>query len=225
MTPRIRTRQMAGPTRHGTQRGYKTRGCRCELCRAAVTRAEKAYRLNRMHNGDREIDATGTRRRILALGTIGWSQREIAAQSGLTQRTIGRLATAVVTSVHTDTAAAIRTTFARLEMTPGPGGMHVTRAAINSGGLPPLAWDEDSIDDPDATPATCDVPTGIDPVVVARLVSGVRVDARPSEQTEALRVLSEQGMTDTEIAERLRVTERTVLRWRHRDGLESRWAS
>ena len=41
--------------------------------------------------------------------------------------------------------------------------------------------------------------------------------------TTALAELVEAGLSDAEIAEALEVSARTVLRWRKRDGLPSRW--
>lgn len=224
---RIRRYDTTGQTAHGTPAGYRTRGCRCQPCKDAVARAGNRYKLSRMSNGLHEIDATGTRRRILALGVIGWTQRELARESGVAQRTVGRIATGHAPTVHVVTAAAIRVTFGRLELTRGTGNTHTIRAAIRCGGHPPLAWDDDAIDNPRAEPDTVGTqdPTDVDLVAVARAVDGRPVTLTDAEKREAVRRLVELGVTDEEIGRRVGLTDRTVCRWRAAEGLASRWVA
>ena len=47
----------------------------------------------------------------------------------------------------------------------------------------------------------------------------------PPEQAAAYRRLATSGLSDAQIAERVGVGPRTVLRWRQRDGVESRWVA
>jgi hypothetical protein len=104
----------------------------------------------------------------------------------------------------------------------------VKNAAAAEGWLPPLAWDDDTIDDPDAVPnRTCDE-AGIDFVMVDRLCSGHaqfkspgggRPD--PAEVIEAVRLLTARGLTDGEIGDRIGRSKEAVLKVRARAGIPS----
>jgi len=56
---------------------------------------------------------------------------------------------------------------------------------------------------------------GVDEAVVDRLTCGSRVDSIKSERLEATRILSHWGHSIALIAERLHVTQRSVVRYRH----------
>jgi DNA-directed RNA polymerase specialized sigma24 family protein len=88
----------------------------------------------------------------------------------------------------------------------------------------PLAWDDDTIDDPAARPhigaAWSDA---FDEVAVLRAMYGDPVRLRPSERAEATRRLTAAGLSAAQIAERLGCTKRSVVRQRNarkrwRDG-------
>lgn len=103
------------------------------------------------------IDATGTRRRIRALIAIGWTQTAIAARLGWTvQNLSARMVQGTRgTEVTERTRKAVVTMYDDLWQQPQTGG-HATRAralAARHGWPPPLAWDDDAIDDPTASPA------------------------------------------------------------------------
>lgn len=157
---RIHARRAVGTISHGTQSGYKS-GCHCDPCTEGARRAANIYRLHLIRTGPRTIDPTGTRRRVLALGMIGWPLNRIATEAGLTPRQVQRIAAGKCAAVHVNTAAAIIRAYDALSMTPAPVGRTryeragralVRRAARLHGGHVPLAWDDDLIDDPDAAP-------------------------------------------------------------------------
>lgn len=95
------------------------------------------------------IDSAGTRRRIQALATLGWSlayQAERLSRAASNYRAI--LAKRSVTAA---TARAVRDLYDQLSMTPAPPGYSAAAArghAQRQGWLPPLAWDDDLIDLP-----------------------------------------------------------------------------
>lgn len=96
-------------------------------------------------------DAAGTRRRIQALARLGWSLGEQARRVGWTHQNYAALQTR--TQVIARTARLVRGLYEDLSMTPAPDGPGVERArreAARKGYLPPLAWDDDLIDLPDA---------------------------------------------------------------------------
>lgn len=97
------------------------------------------------------IDAAGTRRRIQALACLGWSLGEQARRLGWTTQNYSALQTR--TQVIARTARLVRDLYDELAMTPAadtPGATRARNAAANKGHLPPLAWDDDLIDLPDA---------------------------------------------------------------------------
>ena len=138
-------------TRHGDRTAY-WHGCRCPEAIAAERDYKRQYRKRKyLARGALTVDATGTRRRIRALQALGWPLYVIDGHIGGTPRT--GLAWNILTSsaVFRSTAEAVERCYASLSMTPGPSAQ--TRArALRKGWVPPLAWDDDVIDDPTARP-------------------------------------------------------------------------
>lgn len=137
--------------RHGTRANYD-RGCRCPDAREA----HRLYRKRRREGRalDAYIDATGTRRRLQALAAIGWSAPALAARSTVTSTMISYLRQpSTGPLVRRDIAAVVTALYDRWSGTPGPCG-RVRGAARHNRYAPPLAWDDDAIDDPAASPVT-----------------------------------------------------------------------
>lgn len=59
----------------------------------------------------------------------------------------------------------------------------------------------------------------LDPIQVERALYGDRVPLSLAERIEAVRRLNREGLTDPQIADRLHVSDRCVLRLRHRAGI------
>lgn len=111
----------------------------------------------------------------------------------------------------------------RLSMTPGPSA-HTAGWAAKRGYAPPLAWDEDSIDDPAARPAT-DRPVATDAQVIDLVAIRRAIESPDSsppltkpERIVAASALAALGLADGRIGERLGFSDRTVLRWRQADS-------
>lgn len=134
--------------KHGTNSGYVTHKCRCDLCRAANTRRCKKYHLDVIRGGPKMIDATGTHRRIQALYWMGWTGKQIADRAGLND---GQQVSFLLkrTRVNGRTADKIRRAFEALATTRGPS-VRTRARAVKAGWVGPMHWDD--IDDPDATP-------------------------------------------------------------------------
>ncbi|WP_304452849.1 hypothetical protein [Nocardiopsis sp. YSL2] len=104
------------------------------------------------------VDATGTQRRLAALIRIGWSQRRLAALLGTQQPTISRWLHA--TRVSLATHQSVIDLYDRLwdtappQATPGQraAASRARRFATEAGWPPPMAWDDDELDDPAAQP-------------------------------------------------------------------------
>lgn len=102
----------------------------------------------------RPIDATGTHRRIQALVAIGYSQNYLAGRLGIQRSNMSQTMTREQVTVRT--ARLARALYAELWNKPNhPTVWHERSAATRArnhakahGWLPPMAWDDDLIDDP-----------------------------------------------------------------------------
>lgn len=104
-------------------------------------------------------DSTGTRRRLHALVATGWSQARLARELGMTGANFGAMMRR--DQVTAGTAREVGDLYDRLWNQPPPehdqrtriAASRARRHAADRGWAPPLAWDDDLIDDPSATPA------------------------------------------------------------------------
>lgn len=160
------------------------------------------------------IDPTGTRRRVHALETLGFSQKFIADRLGIANSNFAR---AMV--VDRVTARVARGVAAQYDLlwNKRPEDFVVKqwvadrtrRMAARQGWAPPLAWDDDTIDDPAAVPQV-DAPQagfteGAD--VVARFLLGESVVLDRQAQREVISHLMEwSNETPEEIGARLGMT-------------------
>lgn len=142
-------------------------------------------------------DATGTRRRLQALVFLGYSLPEIARRAGLSYSSLHQTATGRWTSVRTPAATKVAALYRQLSIVPAPQSRTAEQArnqAMARGWHGPMAWDD--IDDPACKPepAEAAAPRHVHANDVAELAA--------------------QGLADEEIARRLEVSPRTVLRAR-----------
>jgi hypothetical protein len=180
------------------------------------------------------VDATGTRRRLQALVALGWPVSHLRARVGASSRTTWLLTSgggAASDFVTVRLRDAVLSLYDELSMTlpaPGRGATRARGMAAARGWAPPLAWDDDSIDDPSAAPqrgVPGDVDSDIDEVIVERVLAGDRMTLSRSARGVVVARLAEAGESDRQIAARLGVVEMTVLRDRQRLGIESRWVA
>lgn len=141
-------RSACGATQHGTDYAYKQHHCRCADARNAYRVYRKRIREGR--HTPRLVDGTGTRRRLEALAAIRWPSSEIAERLGRrAHRSVSLLRNCK--DVHVSTARRVAAVYDELSMTIGPSEK-TAQYAQKHGWVPPLAWDEDTIDDPTAEP-------------------------------------------------------------------------
>ena len=134
----------------------------------ATTTAAIARRV-RAHRPPRPVTAIGLTRRLRALAVLGWSSRAVAEVSGLNLDTVKAWRRGDVTEVH-GIAPAVLAAYDELSMRTPPNTERYERTTVNNvrnraqraGWLPPLAWDEGEIDNPDAIPDTGEKVRGID---------------------------------------------------------------
>lgn len=168
------------------------------------------------------VDATGTKRRLQALIAIGWTQTYLAQQIGLHRPAMNRLLRNDL--VLSCTARKAREVYDRLWDTRPPettreeriAAQRARSKAVSQDWPPPMAWDDDTIDDPNATPNTsCAAKDAIDSIAVdlacvGRLPAGHRL--RRGERDTAISRMDARRVPLSTIAERVRVTDRTVSR-------------
>lgn len=103
-------------------------------------------------------EGTGTGRRLQALIAIGWSQTRLARKLGVQVSNMSRALAG--DPVMVSTALNVKALFEQLWNQPQEGVDQRTKISANRarnyakarGWLPPMAWDEDTIDDPTFTP-------------------------------------------------------------------------
>lgn len=117
------------------------------------------------------IPAIGAARRLQALGRLGWTPWLLAERCGLSASTITRIRDLNATkNIYAKNDLIIRELYDDLWDQEPPretrdqrsAVSHVLAHATRAGWLPPLAWDDGTIDDPNAKPATTLLRSAID---------------------------------------------------------------
>ncbi|MBN9618563.1 MAG: helix-turn-helix domain containing protein, partial [Actinobacteria bacterium] len=138
---------------------YTTRDGRLPYQRVRADTAEKLLAI-RAEDSNRaataHIEATGTRRRLQALVSIGWTQAWLAAELHRSPANLARSMSSEAVTART--ARLVSDLYERLWHTPPAPSTNTQRAAsdaarahaVAQGWLPPLAWDDiDTDPDPD----------------------------------------------------------------------------
>lgn len=190
--------------------------------------------------------STGTQRRLQALMVRGWSIPKVAAACGFNRQ---RLDHAMAGKpVLADTVQKVKAAYDQMWDTDPPAVTKEEKSSISrSKGLArrrgwhgPLAWDEETIDDPAAEPYVGKRRTAkdshgkefladddeLDETAILRAMDGDKtvVLTRP-ERAEVIRRLVDQGLSDEAVGARLGTSDRTILRLRQEHGIDSRWAA
>ena len=116
-----------------------------------------------LNRGPILVPAVGTTRRLRALYALGWTERDLAEGLGVSLCRVSHLLTERRPTLSPDTVARVAALYDELSMAvpadtkPLRRGQtkHHARARRRArvlGWHPPLAWDDDAIDDPDAQP-------------------------------------------------------------------------
>ena len=158
----------------------------------------------------RTVQPVGVTRRVQALCAIGWPARMLAGMLGVSEDTVRVGATP-------ELADAVANLYGQLHKTPGPSSQSVAWAK-SRGWFPPLAWEESTIDDPDAVPDTYELDEDIvDDVAIQRAVRGdvaVAERLRDREREEAARYMLRRGVPMEQVRSLLGTSERATRRIR-----------
>lgn len=213
---------------HGTPEGYSMCGCKCLACRVAYDARARERRAG-IPATPREsfVPTIGTARRLEALHALGWTLPQLEAASGIRVSHLHSLRTKRKHErIYPGTAERIARLYDALSMTrPQPWDWtndRMRRHAERNGWHPPIAWDDDTIDDPDAQPYA-GAPVELDEIAVERYVAGTlkhREFQRYSpELIEAVRILAGRRLTDAQIGERVGVHQRRIQWLRAEHGI------
>lgn len=169
--------------------------------------------------GTARVDATGSHRRLQALVAVGWSQRRLAERLGISPANFGTMMRRP--RVLASKARSIRDLYEELwdtvpECQSTQERLAVVRArafAVARGWAPPMAWNEEDIDNPDAAPATGESTYGIDDVAIERALAGDKtVSLTPEERAEAVRIGTAEHLSAKALAKLLGASSRTIVR-------------
>lgn len=154
-----------------------------------------------LHPGDPDraaVPAVGSVRRMRALVAAGYPVAELAERLGLARAAAAGLLDGSADTVAAGLARSVARLFDALQLRPGPSAAARKYAAVRRW-APPLAWDEEALDDPAGAADT-----------------GRGKRAGFPELYAEMRML---GFSDVRIAERLGVKPASLLRQIHRHGL------
>jgi transcriptional regulator with XRE-family HTH domain len=168
--------------------------------RVLRTTAEKVLAVELALADGAQVDATGTTRRVRALVALGWSQSKLAEQLGIARSNF-HLATGTRPSVLAGTARAVADLYDELSMKIPPAATHRDRISVSRarryakarGWLPPLALDDEHLDDPTYKPGSLapDVVEGgdvLDEAAILRRMAGDKnVRLTKAEKAELVR--------------------------------------
>lgn len=180
--------------------------CNCPEVRALHYAYEKQWRYDQYHGRPRTVSAIGASRRIKALYAIGWSADELGKKLGVSTQVIHDHGQHLRTRMRVSTAERYRKLYEELSDTPGPSAVTAGRARkLNY--VPPIGWDDDTIDDPAGQPWTEYRNDDPDHAAVLRIWQyDPPANRRRVDTIEFVRQAVNRGLTDAQVADHLNIS-------------------
>lgn len=151
------------------------------------------------------VSVVGASRRVQALCWMGWSLQAQADRVGMHMQQVWQIVHAKQSSVTVATDATFRGLFEQLSATRGPS-VRAHNAAVRSGWVPPLAWDD--VDDPSEVPDLGGEDSdAVDEVAVERAVAGGQVPLSEPELKAVLKASVARGVPVTQLTQRFGVSD------------------
>lgn len=148
------------------------------------------------------IGSTGARRRLQALAYIGYSLQDVAQATGIPYTTVGSVREGRTEIIRVPSHRLIDAAYRRMLQKPGPSRL-ASRHARAMGWVSALAWDDDTIDDPDAKPQGISFRNEravLDDAAIERRIAGDRtVRLHKGETAEVVRRLIAAGTSSRTI--------------------------
>ena len=172
-------------------------------------------------NPNRMVNAVGVRRRIRALAAVGWTIREIARRVGKTPSQMWwyERQDMVTVATHRTVSAVYDEMW---NETPPQGTTEQVRIykrsrthAATRGWHGPLAWDDETIDDPMAIPDIDGSQGWSDTDLIQAAVDGEKPKLTPEQRREVIAILNERRWAAHKIAEHIGCATDTVHRIRN----------
>lgn len=173
------------------------------------------------------VPRVGAQRRVRALFSQGWTDAALTGRTGTPPGSFRAVASRPGRRwISARWWRLVAKTYDELWNRAGPHEPN-RRHAKRYGWQPPMAWDEESIDDPLAGPWTKAedhaASVDIDVVAVERAVAGTRsTPLSPAELIAVVERLADRAMSDRQIADRVDRTPRHIQRVRAAHGIGSR---
>lgn len=217
----------AGVGRHSVSR--LSNGSR-DLVQARIANAILAVRYDTPPPGPyTAVDATGTVRRLQALVYMGWTSPQLAGMLACQPSHLNRMLT--VTTVQERTRVAVAALYDRLWDQQPPANTsdrrgHIRRARTRAkkyGWVGPLAWDDDTIDAPDAAPEqepAAQEADRLDETAVEAALQGEKPGLSPRERRAVIERLHHRNWSARRISTHIGCSPKTIERIRRELGLE-----
>lgn len=186
---------MNGRTERGTAPCQKITTANAERI-LAVPVPDVVHRVVAQHQC---VPAIGTVRRLQALVRFGYTRRYLAQRLGISDQNATHLFRTSTKLVIAETAVKVERLFAELQLVQGPSVRAANEGRKRRWPLP-FDWDEETIDNPAATPQR-HLPS-----------EGRRTDEATAQRRERVAELTKAGWSARCIAQHLRINERTVQR-------------
>jgi len=158
------------------------------------------------------VDSTGAVRRIQALVALGWSQMKLSDRLDINRTNFTPIAQGRRREITVAHDRAVRALYNELSMQLPPNERHRDKISVSRtrkyakthGWLPPLAWDDETLDAPDpALFEVADADEYLDEAAIYRRMHGDKaVKLTVAEKAEVVRRLVQAGCSKNEIERR-----------------------